>query len=100
ATLQSDDARNAVTESEARLVQVQAQLANLLSGKRPEEIAVIEANAASAKAQHREAERALERRQDLFRRGVSTQADLDQAQTARDVAAAIVRQSAANLAVA
>lgn len=100
AELQADDARNAVAESEARLVQAQAQLANLLSGKRPEEIAVIEATAVSAKAQEREAERALERRQDLFRRGVSTQADLDQAQTARDVAAANVRQSAANLAVA
>lgn len=100
AELQADDARNVVAESEARLVQAQAQLANLLSGKRPEEIAVIEAAAVSAKAQEREAERALERRQDLFRRGVSTQADLDQAQTARDVAAANVRQSAANLAVA
>lgn len=100
AELQADDAQNAVAESKARLVQVRAQLANLLSGKRPEEIAVIEANAASAQAQHRETERALERRQDLFRRGVSTQADLDQAQTARDVAAANVRQSAANLAVA
>ena len=81
-------------------MQAQAQLANLLSGKRPEEIAVIEATAVSAKAQEREAERALERRQDLFRRGVSTQADLDQAQTARDVATANVRQSAANLSVA
>lgn len=100
AEMQKDDAQNAVAESEARLVQARAQLANLLSGKRPEEIAVIEANAASAQAQQREADRALERRQDLFRRGVSTQADLDQAQTARDVAAANVRQSAANLAVA
>ena len=100
AELQADDARNSVAESEARLVQAQAQLANLLSGKRPEEIAVIEATAVSAKAQEREAERALERRQDLFRRGVSTQADLDQAQTARDVATANVRQSAANLSVA
>lgn len=100
AELQADDARNAVAESEARLVQAQAQLANLLSGKRPEEIAVIEAVAASAKAQERESERALERRQDLFRRGVSTQADLDQAQTARDVAVARVRETAANLAVA
>jgi HlyD family secretion protein len=98
--LQTDDAQNAVAESDARLVQAKAQLANLLSGRRPEEIAVIEASAASAKAQEREADRALERRQDLFRRGVSTQADLDQAQTARDVAAANVRQSAANLAVA
>ncbi len=100
AELQADDARNSVAESEARLVQAQAQLANLLSGKRPEEIAVIEAIAASAKAQERESERALERRQDLFRRGVSTQADLDQAQTARDVAVARVRETAANLAVA
>lgn len=100
AELQADDARNAVAESEARLVQAQAQLANLLSGKRPEEIAVIEATAASAKAQEREAERALERRHDLFRRGVSTQADLDQAQTARDVATARVRETAANLNVA
>jgi HlyD family secretion protein len=100
ALLQTDDAQNSLAESEARLIQVRAQLANLLSGKRPEELAVIEASAASAKAQEREADRALERRQDLFRRGVSTQADLDQAQTARDVAAANVRQSAANLAVA
>lgn len=100
AELQADDARNAVAESEARLVQAQAQLANLLSGKRPEEIAVIEAVAASAKAQERESERALERRQDLFRRGVSTQADLDQAQTARDVATARVRETVANLNVA
>ncbi|WNJ92573.1 HlyD family secretion protein [Bosea sp. 685] len=100
AVLQADDAQNAVAESDARLVQAKAQLANLLSGRRPEEIAVIEASAASSQAQEREADRALERRQDLFRRGVSTQADLDQAQTARDVAAANVRQSAANLAVA
>jgi len=100
AALETTDAENTVRESEARLVQAQAQLDNLRSGRRPEEIAVIEANLASAKAQQREAERALDRRQDLLRRGVSTQADFDQAETARDVAAASVRQSAANLDVA
>ena len=100
AVLQSEDAANAVLESEAQLVQAKAELANLRSGKRTEEIAVIEANLASAKAQEREAERALDRRQDLFRRAVSTQADLDQTQTARDVAAARVREIAAHLAVA
>lgn len=100
AVLETTDAENAVRESEARLVQAQAQLDNLRSGKRPEEIAVIEANLASARAQQREAERALERRQDLLRRGVSTQADFDQAETARDVAVASVRQNAANLDVA
>jgi HlyD family secretion protein len=100
ATLQADDAINSVAENEARLVQSQAELANLGSGKRPEEIAVISATLASAMAQEREADRALERRQDLFRRGVSTQADLDQALTARDVAAARVREASANLGVA
>ncbi|POR53974.1 HlyD family secretion protein [Bosea psychrotolerans] len=100
AGLETTDARNAVSESEARLVQAQAQLENLRSGKRPEEIAVIAASLASAKAQEREADRALDRRQDLFRRGVSTQADLDQALTARDVASARVREIAANLDVA
>jgi HlyD family secretion protein len=100
AVLQSEDAANAVLESEAQLVQAKAELANLRSGKRTEEIAVIEANLASAKAQEREAERALDRRQDLFRRAVATQADLEQTQTARDVAAARVREIAAHLAVA
>ncbi|MGO4406008.1 HlyD family secretion protein [Bosea sp. RAF48] len=100
ATLETTDAQNAVAESEARLIQAQAQLDNLRIGRRPEEIAVIEASLVSAQAQQREAERALERRQDLLRRGVSTQADFDQAEMARDVAAASVRQSAANLAVA
>lgn len=100
AVLEKTDAENSVAESEARLVQAQAQLDNLRIGKRPEEIAVIEASLASAKAQEREADRALDRRQDLFRRGVSTQADLDQALTARDVAGARVREIAANLGVA
>lgn len=100
AVLEKADAENAVAEAEARLVQAQAQLANLRSGRRPEEIAVIEANLASARAQEREAERALDRRQDLHRRGVSTPADLDQALTARDVASARVRETAANLDVA
>ena len=74
AGLERTDAENAVAEAEARLVQARAQLDNLKSGKRPEEIAVIEASLASAKAQEREADRALDRRQDLFRRGVSTAA--------------------------
>jgi len=100
AALEMTDAENAVAESEARLIQAQAQLENLRSGKRPEEIAVIEASLASGRAQQRESERALERRQDLFRRGVSSQADLDQALTARDVAGARVREFIANLEVA
>lgn len=100
AVLETTDAENSVRESEARLVQARAQLDNLRIGKRPEEIAVIEASLLSAKAQQREADRALDRRQDLLRRGVATQADFDQAETARDVAGSRVRELAANLDVA
>ncbi len=100
AGLETEDAINGVAESEARLVQAQAELANLRSGKRPEELAVIEAIAASAAAQQREADRTLERRQDLYRRGVSSQADLDQALMSRDIAVARVRETTANLDVA
>lgn len=98
--LERTDAEHAVAEARAQLAQARAELSDQRVGRRPEEIAVIEANLASARAEVREAERALERRQDLFRRGVSAQADLDQAQTARDVAQARVRELTANLAVA
>jgi HlyD family secretion protein len=43
ALLERTDAQNAVAEASARLVQARAQLENLKSGRRPEEIAVIEA---------------------------------------------------------
>ncbi|QOK54375.1 CerR family C-terminal domain-containing protein [Brucella suis bv. 2] len=99
ATVEDTDARIAVAQAEAALAQAQAQLANLQVGKRPEEIAVLEAAVRSARAQADDAQRTLLRTRDLARRGVATQAQLDDAATQLEVAEAAIRQSTANLAV-
>jgi len=100
ATLENGDATIAVAQAEAAVAQAEALLADLMIGRRPEEIAVLEATLKSAQAQKEEAERVLTRLGDLLKRGISTQADYDQAQTALDVATAMVGQAEANLAVA
>ena len=100
ATLETTDAEIAVRNAEAALSQADADLANILYGRRPEEIAAIEANLKAAEVQQDDARRTLNRRRDLNTRGFASQADLDTAQTANDVAASRVRELAANLAVA
>lgn len=100
AELENDDALIAVDQAAAALEQARAQLADLKLGRRPEEIAVIEAALASARAQARESARVLERTTDLMKRGIATQAELDKAQTALELADASVGQAEANLAVA
>jgi HlyD family secretion protein len=100
ATMETSDATIAVADAEARLAQAESQLADLKRGRRPEEIEVLAAAKQSAEAQAADTERALERRRDLFARGFAAKAELDQAQTLRDVAVAGVRQAEANLSVA
>lgn len=99
-TLENTDANIAVAQAEAALAQAQAQSADLQVGKRPEEIAVLEAAVRSAKAQADEAQRVLDRTQDLFKRGIATQAQLDEATTAVEVAQAQIGQTEANRSVA
>ncbi|MGP2491521.1 HlyD family secretion protein [Mesorhizobium sp. PUT5] len=99
ATLEDSDARIAVAQAGAALDQARAQLADLQVGKRPEEIAVLEAAVRSAKAQADDANRTLERTRDLLKRGVATQAQFDDAATQAEVAEASIGQSQANLAV-
>lgn len=100
AELESEDARISVDQATAALDQARAQLADLKLGKRPEEIAVIEATLASAEAQARAASRDLARTADLVKRGAATPAALDTAQTALELADASVEQAKANVAVA
>lgn len=100
AGMETSDAVIAVAQAEAALAQAEAQLADLKIGKRPEEIAVLEATLVSAEAQKKEAERVLARLADLLKRGIATQADYDQAETQLNVATAMVGQAEANLAVA
>lgn len=100
AALQADDARHAVAEARAALAQAEAQLADLRQGRRPEEIAVLEATLRSAAAQAAEARRVLDRTRDLSRRGIAAAADLERTETALEQADAAVGQAEANLAVA
>lgn len=100
AALESDDATIAAAQAEAQLAQAEAQLADLQIGRRPDEIAVLEATLASAVAQSDEAKRVLARATDLFKRGISAQAQLDEASTQAEVAEAAIGQAKANLAVA
>jgi len=100
ATLETTDAEIAVHNAEAALGQAKAELANILYGRRPEEIAAIDASLKAAQVQQDDAQRTLNRRKDLNSRGFASQADLDSAQTAYDVAASRVTELSANLAVA
>jgi HlyD family secretion protein len=99
ATLDDADAGIAVAQARAALAQAKAQLADLQTGKRPEEIAVLEAAVRSARAQADDARRTLERTRDLLKRGVATQAQYDDAATQAEVSEAAIGQNEANLAV-
>lgn len=100
ATMESRDAEIALAEAGANLARAEAALTDLLQGARPEEIRVIEANLISARAQRDEALRRRERFTELADRGVATDAQLDDAVTAVEVADAAVAQIEAQLAVA
>ncbi len=98
--LEKRDAEIALAQAEAALSRADSQLANLRQGKRPEEIRVIEASLASARAQAGEARRTADRLLDLAARGVATETQRDDASTAAEVAEARVTEIEANLAVA
>jgi HlyD family secretion protein len=98
--LEKRDADIAVAQARAALVEAQSRLANLEQGKRPEEIAVIEASLVSARATLDEAERSLSRQRDLLDRGISAQASYDAASTSLELAKAKVIELEANLSVA
>jgi HlyD family secretion protein len=100
AVMETSDMTIAVAQAEAALAQAEANLADLQIGKRPEEIAVLEATLKSSQAQQAEAERVVARLGDLLKRGIATQADYDQAETQLNVQTAMVGQAEANLAVA
>jgi HlyD family secretion protein len=98
--MEDADAVIAVHQADAALEQARAQVANLKLGRRPEELAVIEASLQSAKAQSAEAKRVYDREAALAARGINAKADLDQASTSLQQAEAMVNQASANLAVA
>ena len=84
----AEEASAGVAQAEAELARAAAELANLLEGQRPPEIAVIEAQIAEARAALDTARRDFERQQALFERNVISEAQLDQAREAITVAEA------------
>ena len=100
AKLETADAEIALRNTEAALAQALSDLANIGYGRRPEEIAALEASLKAAQVTADDAQRTLQRRQSLLDRGAGTQAEFDAAKTAQDVASARVRELTANLAVA
>ena len=78
--VETTDAEIAVHNAEGALAQAQAELANILYGRRPEEIAAIEATLDAAKVQTEDNKRSLERGATSMRaasrpRPISTGAD-------------------------
>jgi HlyD family secretion protein len=98
--LETRDAQIGLAQAKAALSRSESQLANLRQGRRPEEIAVIEAALASAKAQADEAQRSADRLRDLSAKGAATETQRDDAATSAKVAKARVAEIEANLAVA
>ena len=91
-SVEATDAEIAVHNAEGALAQAQAELANILYGRRPEEIAAIQATLDAAKVQTEDNKRSLDRERDLNARGFAPQADLDRAQTAYDVSSSRVKE--------
>lgn len=98
--LERRDREIAIAEAEAALAKAESQLADLRIGKRPEEIAAIDAMLSSARAQEDESRRNIERQRDLLRRGAVAQATYDAAATALAQARAKVLELEAQLAAA
>ncbi|MEI8394225.1 MAG: HlyD family efflux transporter periplasmic adaptor subunit [Rhodospirillaceae bacterium] len=98
---QDDTAERAVlAEARAQIAAAEARLANLLTGKRPEEVEVLAARHREAEARARLAEKQLERRTLLAAKRVASEQELDIARADLDAARAQVRSSAAEITVA
>ena len=99
-TLDQADETAAVAGAEARLAGAKADLANLETGERPEELSVLAANLASARATYQNAEDDYRRKAQLRDNGTVAQATVDTAETAMNTAKAQVEADERQLEVA
>jgi HlyD family secretion protein len=90
---------SALHEAQQLLRSSRAKLADLQAGKRPEEIAVTQAQLAQALAQKKQAEQILASDEAQLRAGGIAQTDVISAQGAADTSAAKVKELEADLAV-
>jgi HlyD family secretion protein len=87
-------------QAAAQAAQAHAQLANAQKGRRPDEIAALDASLMQANANLTFAESDLKRAEDLKQRGFVSQSVLDAKRAQRDASAQQVKQIEANLALA
>lgn len=87
----------ALREAEREQAAARATLADLLTGKRPSEVAAVAAQLEQARAQLSDAEKQYNRQRELARRGAVSGAQFDNYQQARDTAAARVAELEAQL---
>lgn len=88
--LEDDEYRAQVQQANGQLLNLQARLAELENGSRPEEIAAAKANVAQAQADLVNARIALERTRTLAEEKISPKSSLDDAQARYDAAQARV----------
>jgi HlyD family secretion protein len=99
-TLERESEASAVRQAEKNLAEAQSQLDDLTKGKRPTEIASLEAQLQQAQANLKLAGDQLTRREQLGGASVISAEELDQARAQRDADQAQVDQLAADLATA
>jgi HlyD family secretion protein len=98
--LDDADQKEAVAGAEARLAQAKAQLADLLTGKRPEEVGVIAAQLSQARVTLANAEDDYSRQLVLRQKNVVAQSAVDNSKATRDSAAAAAESMERQLQVA
>lgn len=96
-TLDATPQQAQLDEAHARLQQADAQAADLSTGKRPAELASLQAGLNAAQVSLHQAETELARQQKLARQGYSSATSLDSYRTQRDTAAANVRAAEAQI---
>lgn len=99
-SLDAEREQAGVAEAEQRLHASQARLADLRKGRRPQELEVIRAQLRQAQAQQALAQSQLKRQNRLIPKGLSSEEQLDVAQTQADRSAAAVQELQKQLQVA
>lgn len=97
-TLDQDNEQHGVAEADARVQQANAQHKDLLSGRRPVELASLEAAVTASEANLRASEAELKRQSGLEGKGFVSQSTLDVLKARRDADAAQVEQAKSQLA--
>ncbi len=97
AILERRDVEISLSQLRAALAQTESRLANQRLGKRPAEIAIVEAALVSARAQAAEARRVVQRKAELLKSRTVSRASYDTAATDLERAEAKINELAANL---